>query len=113
MTTGQKLQDKGVNLNTLLIAISIIGAIVTSVLFIAPLKTLPLAQEKIQEDVQSMKRTQAVQTEALKTLADVAKESGNLRREFDQYTAADRERDLSRSRELDQVRQRLDRVEGR
>lgn len=113
MTTGQKLTEKGVNLNTLLIALSILGAIVTSVLFIAPLKTLPLAQERISDDVQEMKRTQAVQTEALKTLAEVAKESRDLRREFDQHSATSIASDRSQDIELERVRQRLERLEAK
>lgn len=108
-----RLQDKGINLNTLLIALSILGAIVTSVLFIAPLKTLPVAQERIQEDVQEMKRTQAVQTEALKTLAEVARESRDLRREFDQYSADSKAGDKITDAELERVRQRLDRLESK
>lgn len=111
MTTGQKLNERGINLNTLLIAISILGAIVTSVLFIAPLKTLPYAQERIQNDVHEMKRTQAVQTEALKTLAEVARESRDLRREFDHYSATTTANDNARQAELQNISRRLERLE--
>ena len=107
MTTSQKLNERGINLNTLLIAISILGAIVTSVLFIAPLKTLPYAQERIQNDVHEMKRTQAVQTEALKTLAEVARES----REFDHYSATATANDNARHAELQNISRRLERLE--
>ena len=109
--TVRSLNDRGVNLNTLLIAISLLGAITTAVLFIAPLKTLPDAQERIQSDVHDMKRTQAVQTEALKTLAEVAKESRDLRREFDHYSASDTANDRARDTELQNIRHRLDRLE--
>jgi hypothetical protein len=111
--TVKSLTDRGVNLNTLLLTISILGAITTAVLFIAPLKTLPGAQERIQNDVNEMKRTQAVQTEALKTLADVAKESRDLRREFDQHSAGSTAADRARDQELHAIRQRLDRLETR
>src|SRR6218665_4174415 len=109
--TVKSLTDRGVNLNTLLLTISILGAITTAVLFIAPLKTLPGAQERIQNDVHEMKRTQAVQTEALKTLADVAKESRDLRREFDHYSATATANDNARQAELQNISRRLERLE--
>lgn len=111
--TVKSLTDRGVNLNTLLLGISILGAITTAVFFIAPLKTLPAAQERIQNDVHEMKRTQAVQTEALKTLADVAKESRDLRREFDYHSASSTAGDRARDQELQAIRHRLDRLETR
>jgi uncharacterized membrane protein len=107
------LTERGINLNTLLLAISILGAITTAVLFIAPLKTLPHAQERIQNDVHEMKRTQAVQTEALKTLAEVARESRDLRREFDHHSASSTAGDRARDQELQAIRHRLDRLESR
>lgn len=107
------LNQHGINLNTLLLSISILGAITTAVFFIAPLKTLPDAQERIQNDVHEMKRTQAVQTEALKTLAEVAKESRDLRREFDHYSASSSAIESARQIELQNIRQRLERIESR
>lgn len=104
---------RGVNLNTLLLSISILGAITTAVFFIAPLKTLPDAQERIQNDVHEMRRIQAVQTEALKTLADTAKESRDLRRDFDYYSASNIAADRARDQEMKDIRQRLDRIEAR
>lgn len=100
--TVKSLNERGINLNTLLLAISILGAVTTAVLFIAPLKTLPEAQERIQNDVGEMKRTQAVQTEALKTLAEVAKDSRE-----------NRERSIRHDTELGEVKRRLDRLESR
>lgn len=111
--TVKSLNERGINLNTLLLAISILGAITTAIFFIAPLKTLPDVQERIQNDVHEMKRTQAVQTEALKTLADVAKESRDLRREFDHYSATDIANDRVLDIELQNIRHRLDRLETR
>lgn len=111
--TVKPLTDRGVNLNTLLLSISILGAITTAILFIAPLKTLPGAQERIQNDVHEMKRTQAVQTEALKTLAEIARESRDLRREFDHYSASSTAADRARDQELLHLRQRLERLENR
>lgn len=109
--TVRSLQERGINLNTLLLTISILGAIATAVLFIAPLKTLPLQQERMGDDLHEMKRTQAVQTEALKTLADVAKESRDLRREFDHYTASDAANDKVREMELETIRRQLERLD--
>lgn len=74
----------------------------TGVFFIAPLKTLPADVKDMQHDVKGMQQTQAVQTEALKTLADVASDTKTMRRDVDKHEAA-----------LDAVKERLNRLEAR
>lgn len=99
--TTQKIRES-VNINTVLAAFTILGMVVTGVFFIAPLRSLPDQQAKIQDDVNSMKSTQAVQTEALKTLAEIAQDTKETRRDAIKHDA-----------ELVEVRRRLDRLESK
>lgn len=101
MTSRQSLKE-GVNLNTWIGIGTISGMLLTGAFYIAPLRTLPDQQERIQGDVQDMKRTQAVQTEALKTLAEVAADSKETRREVDRH-----------SEQIKEAQRRLDRLESR
>ena len=85
------------------------GVAVSIVFFVAPLRTLPHDMREtstkigsVEEDVAEIITVQAVQTEALKTLADVAKDERETRRDVDRHTA-----------ELDSVKRRLDRLESR
>jgi hypothetical protein len=90
------------NLNTVIGLLSILSVIGTGVFFIAPLKTLPADVKDMQHDVKGMQQTQAVQTEALKTLADIASDTKAMRRDVDKHEAA-----------LDAVKERLNRLEAR
>jgi hypothetical protein len=99
--TSRQIKES-INLNTIIGGLTVVGMIVTGVFFIAPLRTLPDQQVSIQNDVGEMKRTQAVQTEALKTLADVARD-----------TKETRERTITHDSELKEVRRRLDKLESR
>lgn len=60
--------------------VTAIGAVVTVVLFVAPLKTLP-------GDVKQVRDTQIAQTEVLKSLAKAAEKTDQLRRDVDKNTA--------------------------
>jgi hypothetical protein len=91
--------------------ISMLGAVVTTIFFFAPLRTLPTDMAGVQKDVQIMQQTQAVQTEALKILADVARDTRDIRREFDRHAADSSARIRTHDLELDAIRKRLDRVE--
>lgn len=75
------------HLNIVLGLLSLIGIVVTAVFFIAPLKTLPGDLNRMQGEVRDIGLTQAVQTEALKTLADVASDTKNMRRDVDRNTS--------------------------
>jgi hypothetical protein len=94
---------QNINLNTIIGAMTILGMLITGVFFIAPLRTLP-------GDVDSVKRTQIIQTEALKTLADLARESKDLRRDFDKHSATSEAKDAEQDRRLDRISQQLDRI---
>lgn len=94
-------------INTLVGIGTLAGIVVTVVFYLAPLRTLPgemdaarVAQNTIRDDISEMRTTQAVQTEALKTLADVAKDSREMRRDVDRNRA-----------ELEGVKRRLERLE--
>jgi hypothetical protein len=99
--TARQIKDS-VNLNTILGGLTILGMIVTGVFFIAPLRSLPNNQKEMQTDVNEMKRTQAVQTEALKTLAAVAQDTKETRRDVIRHDA-----------EIIETRRRLDRLEAK
>jgi hypothetical protein len=90
------------NLNTVIGLLSILSVVGTGVFFIAPLKTLPADVKDMQHDVKGMQQTQAVQTEALKTLADIASDTKAMRRDVDKHEAA-----------LEGVKERLNRLESR
>lgn len=100
---------ESINLNTIIGSLTVLGMIVTGVFFIAPLRDLPNQQDRIEGDLGDMKRTQAVQSEALRTLAEVAKESRDLRREFDNFTG----RSLAKDQALGDILRRLERLENR
>jgi hypothetical protein len=80
-------ENNGLNLNTILILISIAGAVVGTVFFIAPLKTLPSDMNQMQLNIVNVQKMQAVQTESLKILAEVAKESKETRSDFDKHSS--------------------------
>ena len=89
-----KLGEKGFNLNSMLTILTILGMVITGTLWIAPLRTLPDTVEKIKEDQkisnqvqQNIVTTQAVQTSALNTLATVAGETKQMRRDVDQNSS--------------------------
>jgi hypothetical protein len=111
MTTRQRIEATGMNLNTLLLIFSIVGAIVTTVFFFAPLQTLPGDMQGVQKDVQTVQQTQAVQTEALKILAEVAKDARDTRRDFDKHSIESDAKHHATDRELEGVKRRLDRIE--
>lgn len=120
MTTRQKLEERGMNLNTLLIIGSAIGCIFTAIKIGGPLLNVPEKMEQVDhqlsevsDQTSSIERTQAVQTEALKTLADVARDSRDLRREFDRTAGETAAKQRATEQSLDNVSRRLDRLEAR
>jgi len=99
MTAREKLRDKGFNLNSgLLIGgalIPMVGGIWVVAKFLVPLEDMPA-------EVADLKRNQVVQTEALKTLADVAADTKETRSEV-----------IRHDTEIREVKRRLDRLESR
>jgi hypothetical protein len=119
MTTRQKLEERGINLNTLILLASLLGGIFATIKIGGPLLNVPEKMAEVDEQLgnvsdkaTSIERTQAIQTEALKTLADLAKESRDLRRDFDKTTADHEAKHREASRLLDGITRRLDRLEG-
>jgi hypothetical protein len=87
MTARQRIETSGLNLNSVLLIVSIIGAIVTTVFFFAPLRTLPGDMERLQAHMQTVQQVQAVQTAALQTLAEVTADTKTMRRDVDNNTS--------------------------
>ncbi|GAA5117161.1 hypothetical protein JIN84_17820 [Luteolibacter yonseiensis] len=120
MTARQKLEEKGMNLNTLLILFATAGGIFTAIKVGGPLLNVPEKMAQVDQQVSAVagqaaniERTQAVQTEALKTLAEVAKDSRDLRRDFDRSSAESEAKHKDTDRQLEGVSRRLDRLESR
>lgn len=99
MTTRQKLEAKGLNINTLIVLgggiITISGGVWAVAEFLVPLKGVP-------GEVSDLRKTQITQTEALKTLANLAAESKEAR-----------DRSIQHDTEIREVKRRLDRLESR
>lgn len=104
--------DSRFNLNSVLILLSIGGCIVTAVFFIAPLRTMPNDVKAMQGAMIDVQRTQAIQTEALKTLADVTKDGRDLRRDFDRESAKTEAAIRRHDFELEAVRKKLDKLDS-
>lgn len=101
--------QKGMNLNTLILILTAIGGLVTVGKVLLPLAVVPEKVEQVGQSVSAVRRdvddvakTQAVQTEALKRLADIAAETTTTRRDVDRHGA-----------EIREVQRRLDRIESR
>lgn len=107
------MKMEGFNLNSIMILIGIVSAMVAAIFFVAPLKTIPAVVERTSEDVRKMEITLAVQSDAIKTLADLAKESRQLRTDFDRHTFEIRANDKAQDMAIDSVIKRLDRIEIR
>lgn len=104
-----KKEDKGMNINTVLLILGGIVSLLTIGKVILPLAVVPERVEQVgqsvaavRRDVDDVAKVQAVQTEALKRLADIAAESSSTRRDVDRHGA-----------EIKDVQRRLDRIEAR
>lgn len=120
MTTRQKLELKGINWNTLLLIIGILGALYTTIKLGGPILNMGTTIEKVEgriasisTDMQNMRETQAVQTSVLKTLADVAKDSSTLRIDFETTKADTASERREHTRQLEAINRRLERLEQR
>jgi hypothetical protein len=75
-------------LSLILGVITIMTAFGTVIFYVAPLRTLPKDVYDLHQDMNTMARTQAVQSESLKALAEVVSDTKSLRREVDQNTTS-------------------------
>lgn len=90
MNMREKLQDRGVNWNTVLLLIGIFGALFTAIRVGGPLLNMTERAKTFEEklggvgsEVATVKQTQAIQTEALKRLVEIANEGLMTRRQVD------------------------------
>jgi hypothetical protein len=81
--------------------------------FIFPLRDLPANQRSFDQRMRHFEHTQTVQTEALKTLADIASDTKQMRRDVDQITVESRQNDRSHEAEILRIRGRLESIERR
>lgn len=94
------------NLNSLLIICSIVGMLVTSVLYIAPLRTMPDDVRGLRADINLLQRIQDTQAETLKSLAKQAEMNRELERGLTELSTIVKRHD----QEIDRLRMNLDRL---
>ena len=80
--------------------------------FIYPLRDLPEKSNQFERHLYELRQTQAIQTEALRTLADVAKESTQARRDIDVLVERTSATAIRHDSEIHRIKQRLDRLES-
>lgn len=95
------------NLQTVLGLCTLAGLGVGVVFYLAPLKTIPAEFHEVKDKLETVSATQMVQTEALKTLAEVASDTKQMRRDADANKAANERQDA----EIENVKRRLDKLE--
>jgi hypothetical protein len=100
---------RGINFNTILIVIAILGGLIPIGKVIYPLAVVPDRVEAIDQsvrrvsnEVQSQGKDVTVLAESVKRIADIAQETNSTRRDVDKQGA-----------ELQEVKRRLDRLETR
>jgi len=101
------------NLNSALALLTLAGMVASGIWFFAPLKTLPDDMRGIRADVNEVQRTQAVQTEAIRTLAEVARDTRDLRRDLDRTTAEHAALLKRHDTDLETLRHQLEKLESR
>jgi len=87
MTTRQLITSTGLNLNSALAMLTLLGMVTTGVWFIAPLRTLPADLKELKDEQKAMSNLQIVQTSSLNVLADVAGDTKQLRRDVDGHNS--------------------------
>ncbi len=109
MTTREKLQDRGINLNTIILVFGILGGIFTAIRLGGPIVNMPERSAAIEQrigamasEVSEIQTVQTVQAEALRQLTELAATSNDTRRETDRHSA-----------EIAEIRRRLDRLEAK
>lgn len=111
MTTREKLESKGLNLNTVIGITTLIAMLSGVIIFLAPLKSLPEDNKLLQIQMAEVRQTQAVQTQSLQTLAEVAKDSREMRRDIDRIIASTNAKIDSHDRDLDSIKAKLNRLD--
>ncbi len=109
MTTREKLQDRGINLNTLILVCGIIGGVFTTVRLGGPIVNMPERSAAIEhrltavsDEVMKIQTAQTFQADALKRLTDIAETANDTRRETDRHSI-----------EIAEIRRRLERLEAK
>jgi chromosome segregation ATPase len=100
-------------LSALVSAISLVIILIGGAWFIFPLRDLPENQKQVSTEIHQIQRTLAVQTEALKTLAEITREARDIRRDLDRLDARQTSDAHRLDSELRHVKARLDTIEAR
>lgn len=97
------------NLNTVLAILTMVGMVFGAGRYLMPLAVLPekvaavdVSLKEVRSDVDDLAKVQAVQTDVLRRMAEIAEQSQAMRREVDVTRA-----------ELAEVKRRMERAEGR
>ncbi len=102
MTTRQKLQDRGINLNTILILASLISVTIGGIRLAGPILDGPKRAEVVESKVAEIQRTQVAQTENLRSLTELFRDFREIRRDVDRQGST-----------IESHSTRLDRLESR
>lgn len=98
------------NVNTA-VGIGTLGTVVVTVLwFLYPLQSLPGDMLLVKVDVVKMQQTQAVQTETLKTLAEITREGRELRKDFESHSSEAKSMNARQDAKIEELQRRLDRL---
>lgn len=107
MTAREKLQDRGLNINTLLIIVGLITGGITIHKFAAPVFSNPERTAKVEQslstlqtEVSTIKTGVTVQTESLKVLTTLASEANESGKKLERH-----------AQEILDIKRRLDRLE--
>lgn len=103
--------ESRISLTTIISTLTLLGMLWGTFGLFYPLRNLPEKQERFADDLHVIRQTQAIQTEALKTLAEVAKESTAARRDIDVLTERTSATARRHDAELNQIKHRLNRLE--
>ena len=103
----ERFQERGLNFNTALLLVGILGGIFSAIKLGGPILNMPERSEKIEQridrvsaQVSTIETTQTFQAETLRRLTDLAAAGNNTSREVDRHTL-----------EIAEIRRRLEKVE--
>ena len=99
---------------TIISGLTLMGMVTSGVWFFYPLKDLPERQAQVSADLYSIQRTQAVQAESLKILADIARETRGTRRDLDRIEAfvkVHQAEHVNTNANMADLKKRVDRIE--
>jgi hypothetical protein len=103
--------DNRITPSTIVSAITLFCLLLGGAWFIYPLRDYPADRKETALALHTIEKTQAVQTEALKTLAEVVADTKEIRRDLDHTKSAGAAKDYEQDVAIRDVTRRLDRID--